>query len=265
MFDWQGFFTTIFATGFGALGAYFFNVQQAKNQQKNIEKAKLLKLFYDISILTKVFVYYYKNTIAEINNLTDIEVKSIVPIVINEANFKIEEYGFITQISPVLYEILTYVHHDINYILEQQAISSEFIENSINSKFYLDKLKHIEVSTVKLLAKLFVSLVNINNMLVKYFQCKNLIKDEVVNAYIRSKKIIDKVISEYYRILNNTKNHRKYTEEELKTIKADFEYLNEILKFWIVDFGLNNRQKTLMQNEISVQIQKKWEVTENDS
>ena len=36
MFDWQGFFTTIFATGFGALGAYFFNVQQAKNQQKNI-------------------------------------------------------------------------------------------------------------------------------------------------------------------------------------------------------------------------------------
>ena len=79
------------------------------------------------------------------------------------------------------------------------------------------------------------------------------------------KKIIDKVISEYYRILNNTKNHRKYTEEELKTIKADFEYLNEILKFWIVDFGLNNRQKTLMQNEICVQIQKKWEVTENDS
>ena len=37
-FDWGNFLTTLFATGFGAWGAYCFNLKQARNQEKEIEK-----------------------------------------------------------------------------------------------------------------------------------------------------------------------------------------------------------------------------------
>lgn len=59
--------------------------------------------------------------------MTEAETKSFIPITINNTNFNIEEYGFITKFSPQLYEILTYVHHDINYIYEQQDKLEKFI------------------------------------------------------------------------------------------------------------------------------------------
>ena len=71
-FDWENFLTTLFATGFGAWGAYCFNLKQARNQEKEIEKSKLLKLFYDVNILTKTYVYHHENCVAQINNLTKI-------------------------------------------------------------------------------------------------------------------------------------------------------------------------------------------------
>ncbi len=259
--DWSNFISTLAGAFAGAGGAYCFNLKQAEKQQKEIEKAKLLKLFYDINVLIKVFVYHHENIVAEINNLTESEVKSMVPITINDSNFNIDEYGFLTQYSPLLYEILTYVHSDINYICEQQDIISNY-DHPI--KLYIEKLEHIEVSTVKLLAKLFVSLININNALVKYYKCENLIKDEVVNGYIRAKKIFDETQKDYLEMLNDPQVNEKYDVEEIKTIRVDLKYINEILNTWIIDFGLKRKQKALLEIEIKEQVQKKWEVEEND-
>lgn len=42
--DWSNFISTLVGAFAGALGAYCFNLKQANKQQKEIEKAKLLKL-----------------------------------------------------------------------------------------------------------------------------------------------------------------------------------------------------------------------------
>ena len=261
--DWNNFLSTLAGAFAGAWGAYFFNLKQADKQQKGIEKAKLLKLFYDINVLIKIFVYHHDNISAEIGNQTGEEIQSITPITIKDSNFNIDEYGFLTQQSPLLYEILTYVHGDINYIYEQQDILTEFIVKKVKLYIYLDKLEHIKVSTVKLLAKLFVSLININNALVKYYKCENLIKDEVVNGYIRAKKILDETKKDYEDMLKDPKASEKYDVEEIKTIKADLEYINEIINTWVVDFGLKKKQKAILDTEIEEQVKKKWETPEN--
>ena len=262
--DWNNFFSTLVGAFAGAWGAYCFNLRQANKQQKEIEKAKLLKLFYDINILIKVFVYHHDNIVAEIGNQTGEEIQSITPSTIKDSNFNIDEYGFLTQYSPLLYEILTYVHGDINYIYEQQDILTEFLTKEVKLYIYLDKLEHIKVSTVKLLAKLLVTLININYALVKYYKCKNLIKDEVVNAYIRAKKILNETKKDYKEKLNDPQVDEKYDEEEIKTIKADLEYINEIINTWVIDLDLKKKQKAILDTEIEEQVKKKWEAPEND-
>ena len=265
--DWSNFISTLAGAFAGAWGAYYFNLRQAGKQEKETEKAKILKLFYDMSILAKFFVYYHENIVAEINNLTESEVKSVVPITIKNTNFDINEYGFITKISPKLYEILTYVHQDINYIYEQQNAIEEYLKKKLNVHVYTDylnKLENTEVAVVKLLAKLFVSLININNFAVRHYDCKNLIKDEIVNAYIRTKKIIDETIEDYLEILNDRLLERNYDAETIKTIKTDLEYINEIIDTWVVDFGLKKKQRVILETEIEEQVKNKWEAPEND-
>lgn len=259
--DWNNLFSTLIGAGAGALGAYWFNLKQANKHQKETEKSKLLKLFYDISILIKVFVYHHENTVAEINNLTTSEIKSVVPITIRNTNFDIDGYGFITKLSPKLYEMLTYVHHDINYIYEQQDLLQYY--NHLK-KLHISTLEHIEVSTVKLLAKLYVSLININNVLIKNYKCKNLIKDEVVNAYIRAKKIIDKTTDNYSETLKDPQIQQEYDMEEIITIQEDLKYINEIINAWVIDLGLKKKQKAISDTEIEEQVKKKWEAPEND-
>lgn len=263
-FNWGNFLTTLFATVFGAWGAYCFNLKQARNQEKEIEKNKLLKLFYDINILTKVFVYHHENTVAMMHNLTNSDLKSCIPITLEDTNFDINEYGFLIKTSPKLYEILTYVHHDINYIYEQEGIATEFLCQEIDTKDYLIKLEHIKVSTLKLLAKLYVGLVNINMLLNKEYGCQNLIKEEVANSYIRVKKVVNKDLKEYQEIINNPKSKKKMDEEDLKTIQVDSEYINEILDTWVLDFKLNKKQKIKLEEEISKEVGKRWEAPEND-
>ena len=265
--DWNNFLSTLAGAFVGAWSAYRFNLKRTEKQQKDIQKAKLLKLFYDINILNKVFVYHYVNTDAEINNLTESEIKPFIPITINNTNFNIDEYGFITQFSPLLYEILTYVHHDINYICEQQNIALKYLEKKMTANIYYDyskKLNDIKQFSVKLITKLFVSLININNILVKHYKCENLIKDEIVNAYIRANKIIDRTISDYENILNDKESNNKYDEIDLDTIKEDLEYIKEILDFWVIDFGLNKKQKKIIKTEINEQFHKKWGAKGND-
>lgn len=261
-FDWGNFWTALFASFFGAFTAYKFNIWRENKKQEEEEKAKLLKLFYDINILIKSFVYYHENIAAKINNLTTDELKSITPITIKKLNIKIEEYGFITTFCPKLYEILTYLVQDINYIYEQEKISSEYFTKT-KKEIYLIKLDHIKVSTKKLLAKLFVCLLNLNNALIKHYNLKNLIKDEVINSYIRVKKVLDKTKKAYTNILS-TSEELNIDKENLKTIKADLDYINEVLDTWVIDFELSKEQKKLIENEIAEQAKSKWEAPEND-
>ncbi len=261
-FDWGNFWTALFASFFGAFTAYKFNIWRENKKQEEEEKAKLLKLFYDINILIKAFVYYHENIAAKINNLTTDELKSITPITIKKLNIKIEEYGFITTFCPKLYEILTYLVQDINYIYEQEKISSEYFTKT-KKEIYLIKLDHIKVSTKKLLAKLFVCLLNLNNALIKHYKLKNLIKDEVINSYIRAKKVLDKTKKAYTNILS-TSEKLNIDKENLKTIKIDLDYINEILDTWVIDFGLNEKQKEIIEKEIADQAKLKWEAPENE-
>ena len=129
---------------------------------------------------------------------------------------------------------------------------------------YSKKLNDIKQFSVKLITKLFVSLININNILVKHYKCENLIKDEIVNAYIRANKIIDRTISDYENILNDKESNNKYDEIDLDTIKEDLEYIKEILDFWVIDFGLNKKQKKIIKTEINEQFHKKWGAKGND-
>jgi len=125
-------------------------------------------------------------------------------------------------------------------------------------------LNHIKVSTLKLLAKLYVSLININRILVKHYECQNLIKEEVANSYIRAKKVIKRDLKENKEILNNSESKKKMDKEDLKTVRLDSEYINEILDTWVLDFALNKKQKIKLEEEISKEIGKRWEAPEND-
>jgi len=266
--DWNNLLSTLTATSIGAFigawGAYRFNIKQVKDQLKETEKAKMLKLFYDINILAKVFVYHHENTVAMIHNLTNPDLKSYTPITLQDANFNIDEYGFLTKTHPKLYEILTYIRHDINYIYEQDNIITEFLCKEVPLETYLIKLKHIKISALKLLAKLCTGLSNINMLLNKEYECQNLIKEEIANSYIRIKKVIKRDLKEYQKIINNPKTKKKIDKEDLITIQVDSKYVNEILDTWILDFKLNKKQKIKLEEEISKEIGKRWEAPEND-
>ena len=53
-------------------------------------------------------------------------------------------------------------------------------------------------------------------------------------------------------------------KENLKTIKIDLDYINEILDTWVIDFGLNEKQKEIIEKEIADQAKLKWEAPENE-
>lgn len=257
---------TFFAAGFGALSAYFFNLKLSSFQKNTLEESKMLKLLYDLNILLKIFVYHYENTIAEINNITNN--KGIIPltqITIKDINLNVDDYGFTTQFSPKLYEMLTYIKQDINYIYEQQDIIKELFTKNIY-KIYLCKLTYIKAATFKLLAKLYVCLLSVNNALIKHYKYKNLITDEVTNSYIRAKKIIDNCINEGNEISQNYSQGKISKNEniEIETIKADIKYVNEILDTWKLDFNLSNKQKTNLERDLTEQIKKRWNLPEND-
>lgn len=256
---------TFFASGFGALSAYFFNLKLVSFQKKSLEKSKMLKLLYDLNILLKIFVYHYENTVAEINNLTNKEIIPITQITINDINLNVDNYGFTTQFSPKLYEMLTYIKQDINYIYEQRDIAKEFLAKNIY-KIYLCKLTYIKAATFKLLTKLYICLLSVNNALIKHYKYENLITDEVTNSYIRAKKIIDNYINEGNEILQNYSKGKipKNENIEIETIKADIEYVNEILSTWELDFNLSSRQKTTLERDLTEQIKKRWNLPEND-
>ena len=266
-FDWGNLVTALFASFFGALAAFGLNIWRENKKQNEEEKGKLLKLFYDVSIIAKTFCYYYKNIQSSINGITKEITPFQTPILLDAVDIDINEYGFIAQKAPKLYEALTYMQNDILLLLNYNENFEQLETN--NQDEILNYLLFINVHIPKAIAKIFVALQNINLYLNRYYKSKNLIKNEACNSYIRLKKILNEY-KKQYQIIVSAKNPRNtYTEipldkEEAKTFKIDLEYINEILNTWIMDFGLNEKQKEIIEKEIADQAKLKWEAPEND-
>ncbi len=266
-FDWGDFWTALFAAFFGAFAAYKLNILQENIKQDKEEKAKLLKLFYDVSIIAKTFGYYYKNIKSSINGITKEITPFQTPILLGAVDIDINDYGFIAQKAPKLYEMLTYMQNDILLLLNYNDNFKQLETN--NQDEILDWLLFINAHIPKTLTKIFVALQNINLYLNRYYRSENLIKNEACNSYIRIKKILNEYKNQYQKIVSSEKPCDMYTErplsdEEIETYKIDLDYINEILNTWIMDFGLNKTQKQEIETEIADQAKLKWEAPENE-
>ncbi len=266
-FDWGNFWTALFGAGFGALAAFSLNIWQENKKQEEEEKAKLLKLFYDVSIIAKTFCYYYKNIQSSINDITKEITPFQTPILLGSIDSDINEYGFITKKEPKLYEIFTLMQNDILLLLNYNDNFEQIKTN--NSDEILNWLLFINTHIPKTIAKIFVALQNINIYLNKYYKSENLIKNEACNSYIRMKKILDEYKKQYQNIVSAENPCEIFTKrplgnEEAATYKIDLDYINEILDTWIMNFGLHKKQKEIIETEIADQAKSKWEAPENE-
>ena len=266
-FDWGNFWTALFASFFGALAAFGCNILQENITRKEEEKGKLLKLFYDVSIIAKTFCYYYKNIQSSINGITKGTTPFQTPILLGSINSDINEYGFITKKEPKLYEILTLMQNDILLLLKYNDNFEQLETN--NQDETLDWLRFINAHIPKTVAKIFVALQNINLYLNRYYKTENLIKNEVCNSYIRIKKILNEYKKQYQKIVNSKNPCDIFTErplgnEEVETYKIDLNYINEVLDTWVMDFGLNRKEKEIIETKIAEQEKPKWEAPENE-
>ena len=266
-FDCGDFWTTLFGAGFGALAAFGLNIWRENKKQEEEEKAKLLKLFYDVNIIAKTFCYYYKNIQSSINGITKEITPFQTPILLGDVDNDINDYGFLTKKAPKLYEILTLMQNDILLLLNYNDNFEQLETN--NQDEILNWLLFINAHIPKTVAKIFVALQNINLYLNRYYKTENLIKNEVCNSYIRIKKILNEYKKQYQKIVNSKNPCDIFTErplgnEEVETYKIDLNYINEVLDTWVMDFGLNRKQKEIIETEIVEQEKAKWEAPEND-
>ena len=266
-FDWGNLVTALFASFFGALAAFGLNIWRENIKQNAEEKGKLLKLFYDVSIIAKTFCYYYKNIQSSINGITKGTTPFQTPILLDAVDIDMNDYGFIAQKASKLYEILTLMQNDILLLLKYNDNFEQLETN--NQDETLDWLRFINAHIPKTVAKIFVALQNINLYLNKYYKSENLIKNEACNSYIRMKKILDEYKKQYQNIVSAENPCEIFTKrplgnEEVATYKIDLDYINEILDTWIMNFGLHKKQKEIIKTEIADQAKLKWEAPENE-
>lgn len=266
-FDWGDFWTALFASFFGALAAFGCNIWQENIKQNKEEKTKLLKLFYDISIVAKTFCYYYKNITSRIVGITNNTIQYETPILLDTINIDINDYGFIAKKAPKLYEILTLMQDDILLLLNYNN-DFEQLETK-NQEEILNWLLFINAHIPKVIAKIFVAFQNINLYLNKYYKSKNLIKNEACNSYIRMKKILNEYKNQYQTIISDKNPCEIFTErplgnDDVATIQVNLDYINKVLDTWVMDFGLNSKQKEIIKKEIAQQAELKWGVPENE-
>lgn len=257
----------LFTTFFGALAAFGLNIWRENIKKNAEEKGKLLKLFYDVSIIAKTFCYYYKNIQSSIDGITKGITPFQTPILLDAVDIDINDYGFIAKKAPKLYEVLTLMQNDILLLLDYNDKFEQLETN--NQDEILDWLLSINTHIPKTLAKIFVALQNINLYLNRYCKSENLIKNEACNSYIRMKKILDEYKKQYQNIVNSKNPCDMFTErplgdEEVETYKIDLDYINEILDTWVMDFGLNRKQKEIIETKIAEQEKAKWEAPENE-
>lgn len=268
---WGNLFTTLCGALVGALtgalAAFGLNIWRENIKQNAEEKGKLLKLFYDVSIIAKTFCYYYKNITSRIIEITDNVIQYQTPILLDAVDIDMNDYGFIAQKAPKLYEILTLMQNDILLLLSYNDNFEQLETNNLDE--ILGWLRFINTHIPKTLAKIFVVLQNINLYLSRYYKSENLIQNEACNSYIRMKKILDEYKKQYQNIVNSKNPRDMFTErplgdEEVETYKIDLDYINEVLDTWVMDFGLNEKQKEIIEKEIADQAKLKWEAPENE-
>ncbi len=248
--DWANCIITVFAAAFGAWGAYRFNIRQENKSQKEIEKAQLIQLFYDLHILSK---YILKNGLDSIK-ITDKKEYYELSSSINTNIINIDNFGFITSKSNKTYEILAHTKIETVTFIEQSiAFNDCLIKNKIASAIY--HLKNVQILYPKLITMIYVSLLNINSMLIKYYRSKNLIEDIASKNIKKLSTFINRAKKNYEEIINNPKlidkyTNKPYTIEEKEGYKKDLDYINYVLNEWILDFDLSKKEKNIIDKNI---------------
>lgn len=237
--NWKDFFMPLLGAGFGSWTAYKLSAYRENVKLRSEERALLIKLLYDLNISAKTVCCYYNNVLSEIKSLSKKISGYEIPISLSTAQLNLDNYGFIAKISPKLYETLTYVKEGIDYIINENEILIREIDYP--SKDYRSQLYNILITIPKLTVKLYVSLLNVNSFLMKYYKTEDLLKDHVLNAIRRINKVIYITKIYYARIISNKKFKSQYLDKDIvksyrKLLKAELNYLNEILDMWILDF-----------------------------
>lgn len=237
--NWNPFLSSLLGAGFGSLTAYKLSTYKENVKLRLEERAHLIKLLYDLNISAKTVCCYYNNVLSEIKSISKNTSGYEIPISLSTAQLNLDNYGFIAKISSKLYEMLTYVKEDIDYIIND----NEILIREINypSKDYRSQLYNILTTIPKLTVKLYVSLLNVNSFLVKYYKTEDLLKDHVLSAVRRINKIMYITKIYYARIVSDKKFKSQYLDKDIvnsyrKLLKAELNYLNEILDTWILDF-----------------------------
>lgn len=265
-FEWSNFFSTLAGAGFGAWGAYLFNLKQEDNRQKQIEKAKLVTLFYDMNIFAKYLYIYGSNTIKLANSICEGDIPYNTPLSIDIDNIKLDKLDFIANKNCQMYEILYHTFVDIVDIKEQGYIYNEAVirkkEDSLMQLIAINKL------FPRIMAKIYACMFNINSLLIKDYNSENLIKDNIINSMAELLGFIDNVKKQYIEIIKDDSYFCKYTNKPFSTeqkelIKEDINYLDYILNTWIIDFKINKKKRQKIQADIQVVLDKNREV-END-
>lgn len=237
--NWNPFLSSSLGAGFGSLTAYKLSTYKENVKLRLEERAFLIKLLYDLNISAKTVCCYYNNVLSEVKSIPKNTSGYEIPISLSTAQLNLDNYGFIAKISPKLYETLTYVKEDIDYMINDNDILVREIDYP--SKDYRYQLYNILTFLPKVTAKIYVSLLNVNSFLMKYYETENLLKDHVLNAIRRINKVIYITKAYYTRINSNNKFKSKYLDKDIvlkykKLLKAELNYLNEILNTWILDF-----------------------------
>ncbi len=266
-FDWSNFFSTLVGAFAGAWGAYCFNLRQADKQQKETEKAQLVQLFYDLNILSKYIYRYGSNAVQLVENIYNGSTPYNTPLSMDPETIDIEKLGFITLKSNKMYEILAHTRMEIVTIFEQGIVYNEAVIRK--KKDTIMQLVSICILFPKLIAMIYVSLFNINSMLMKYYKSDNLIKDNVINSMAEMLSIIESAKKQYNQIINSKKiicmyTGKPYTQEQKDGEKEDLEYIEYVLREWVLDFGLSKKDKLKIENDIKNKLAENVEVAEND-
>lgn len=237
--NWKDFFMPLLGAGFGSWTAYKLSTYRENVKLRSEERALLIKLLYDLNISAKTVCCYYNNVLSEVKSISKNTSGYEIPISLSTAQLNLDNYGFIARISPKLYETLTYIKEDIDYMINDNDILIREIDYP--SKDYRYQLYNILTFLPKVTAKIYVSLLNVNSFLMKYYETENLLKDHVLNAIRRINKVIHITKTYYARINSSNKFKSKYLDKDVlkkykKVIKADLHYLNEIQNTWVLDF-----------------------------
>ena len=253
-FDWGNFFSTLAGAFAGAYGAYFFNLKQAESQQKDTEKSQLVQLFYDLNILSKYLHRYGSNAMQLVENIYNGSTPHNTPLYMDPETIDIDKLGFITLKSNKLYEILSHTRMEAAIIFEQGVVYNEAVIRK--KKDTILQLAAICILFPKLIAMIYVSLFNINSMLMKFYKSDNLIKENVLNSMAEMLKILDDTKKQFNEVINSKDlicmyTGEPYSQEQKDNMKENLEYIKYVLDEWILDFGLSKKNIQEIKEDIT--------------